>query len=35
MTATPAGLSTAARKVWTATTKDYELAEHELALLLK
>lgn len=35
MTAPPTGLSTAARKLWTATTKDYDLAEHELALLEK
>lgn len=35
MTTPPAGLSAAARKLWTATTTEYDLAEHELALLEK
>lgn len=32
-TAAPAGLGTSGRRLWTATTKEYELSEHELSIL--
>lgn len=32
-TTTPVGLGVNGRRVWTATTRDYELGEHELAIL--
>ena len=35
MSKPPKGLSVEAQRLWTKTTTDYELAEHELALLLK